>query len=69
MKCKRCSYIWLPCGTREIPKTGNLYMVDLGLCHKCNHAVSRVKVATPGEQLSAHMKFDPIFKLVEGDSQ
>jgi len=54
-KCKRCTYIWLQCGVREIPKTGNLYMTDLGLCHKCGHAISRVHVATPGDQMNAQL--------------
>lgn len=52
-KCKRCSYVWIPCGSRELPRTGNLYLLDLGICHVCEHATSRVKVATPGDQLGA----------------
>ena len=54
-KCKRCSYIWPPCGVREIPRTGCLYMTDVGICRKCDHAVSRLHVATPGDQLSAEI--------------
>lgn len=37
MTCKRHIYIWLPAGSREIPVTGNLYMLDLGLCQQSEH--------------------------------
>jgi hypothetical protein len=54
-QCKRCSYVWLPCGVRELPCNGNTYMTDLGICTKCRHAVSRVNVATPGDVVAAYM--------------
>jgi len=55
MKCKRCRYIWLPCGNRLSPKTGNLYMADVGICPQCGHAKSRLHIATPGDQISAEI--------------
>lgn len=62
-KCKRCSYIWLPCGQRELPKTGNLYMLDLGICTKCDHPTSRVRVATPGDVVNAMAVWGKRFHL------
>lgn len=55
MKCKRCKYVWLPCGSREIPKTGNLYMTDVGICTTCGNAKSRLHVATPGDIVNAEL--------------
>ena len=55
VKCKRCSYSWLPCGTRELPVNGNLYMVDLGICQRCHSHTSRVHVATPGDMVNAEI--------------
>ncbi len=52
-KCARCLYVWLPAGNRIIPRTGNLYMLDLGICSKCDSVKSRVRTATPGDQLNA----------------
>lgn len=63
-KCPRCSYIWLAAGHREVPKTGNLYMLDLGLCRKCGNHTSRVRVATPGEQVEACAIFGPRFERI-----
>lgn len=54
MKCKRCTYHWLPViGERIIPRNGNTYFVDLGICPKCDNAKSRVHVASPGDIASA----------------
>jgi hypothetical protein len=65
-KCKRCKYIWLPVGSRLIPKNGNLYMIDLGLCVVCDHAKSRLQIASPGDQFNAELwgrqKFEIIIK-------
>lgn len=52
-KCKRCDYVWLPAGSRTISRSGNLYMLDLGVCTRCDHAVSRVRTASPGQQVAA----------------
>lgn len=69
MKCRRCSYLWLPTGSREIPKTGNLYIVDVGICPKCGNATARVKVATPGDMVNAEIwgrRFEVVKREVEG---
>lgn len=47
----RHDYFWLPCGTREI--RDSLYMADIGICSKCSKATSRVRVAGPGDVVSA----------------
>lgn len=68
MKCPRCSYVWLPCGEREIPRTGNLYMTDVGICQRCNHAKARLRVASPGDQVSAMLwgqRFEVVKKVKE----
>jgi len=54
-KCKRCTYLWLPAGVRELPKDGCLYILDLGLCVRCRGYKSRVTKATPGDQLNAQL--------------
>jgi hypothetical protein len=50
----RHTWIWLPLGEpREIPRTGMTYAADLGLCHKCGRAKSRLHEWTPGDIASA----------------
>ena len=51
MKCKRCKYLWLPCGTREVRDT--LYMTDVGICPVCKSAKARLRTATAGQVVSA----------------
>lgn len=53
MKCPRCRYCWSHVGSQEIK--GNLYMVDLGICSKCLSAKSRVRTASPGDQVNAQL--------------
>lgn len=55
MKCKRCDYTWLPLGVREVPRTGNVYASDLGLCRICNHAKVRLHIWTPGDMVNAEL--------------
>ena len=69
MKCKRCSYVWLPCGSRLIPRNGNLYMVDLGVCRECDHATSRVHAATPGDQVSAMLWGEQRFEVIKKEGE
>ena len=54
MKCKRCSYVWFPImATRVIPRTGNTYAVDMGICSKCDNVTSRIHTWSPGDMVSA----------------
>lgn len=65
MKCKRCDYVWLPIGTRIIPRTGILYMADLGLCIRCDHAKVRLRTATPAEQMEAEIWGERRFEVIK----
>ncbi len=65
MKCKRCSYHWIPAKNWDDPKNGNLVMVDLGICSKCRNYTSRVRVSTPGDIVDAMIHFGPRFKMVK----
>lgn len=68
-KCKRCSYVWLPMpGAREIPRNGNTYWTDMGICPKCDHAISRIHVATPGDMADA-MLFGRRFEAIRRESE
>ena len=63
-KCKRCSYVWLPMGNRVIPRTGNLYMADMGICPKCDNVKARILTSTPGDQLNAEIWGQQRFEVV-----
>lgn len=52
-KCPRCRYCWLHVGSQEVK--GMLHMVDLGICPKCQSVKSRVKTASPGDQVNAEL--------------
>lgn len=52
-KCRCCDYSWVPCGHFLSPRDGRLFMTDVGICPKCGNAKSRLRIATPGDQLSA----------------
>lgn len=54
-KCRRCSYAWLPMGVRTIPRNGNTYAADMGICPKCDHVKSRIHTWTPGDVVSAQL--------------
>lgn len=65
-KCKRCAYIWLPFPEgRVIPKTGNLYFADLGICKKCGNESVRLHKATPGQQVNAQLWGERHFEIIK----
>jgi rubredoxin len=68
MKCKRCTYIWLPMpGLRVIPRTGNTHWVDMGICRRCDSVTSRIHTATPGDMVAAELWGSQRFEVIRVD--